>query len=275
MWRRKRKKEGTVQSWGCKKRYQRKKIMKNKTVIFSIFLLLIFVNNSYALNLDKLKIYFLQGDYSASIKEGEKILAGAEQSPELDELYYILGVSYLKDGNYLRASDIFEIILNEFKKSKFKELAQLGLGDSYFLRGDLQQAEQCYKQLQEANNNSNLKAQAYYRFSRLAFKRGDIQQGKEYLDRLNKEFPLNLEARQASETGTFYSVQVGAFSKITNAKSLAEKLSQKDYPAYIEESNILGRTTYRVKVGKTTKHSEITALENKLSHDGYPTRVLP
>jgi len=54
----------------------------------------------------------------------------------LDELYYLLSLSYLKDGNYLRASDIFEIILREFKGSRFKEDALLALGDTYFLRGD-------------------------------------------------------------------------------------------------------------------------------------------
>ena len=249
--------------------------MKSKIALFFLFILFVFINNAYALNLDKLKIYFLQSDYSASIKEGEKILAGVQQSPELDELYYILGISYLKDGNYLRASDIFEIILKEFKKSRFNDSAQLGLGDSYFLRGDFQVAEKCYKQLQGANSSTNLKAELYYRFSRLAFKKGDIRQGKEYLDKLNKEFPLNLEARQAGETGVYYSVQVGAFSNIDNAKSLLNKLSQQDYPAYIEESNISGRITYRVKVGKTTQRAEIDVLESKLSHGGFPTRILP
>jgi tetratricopeptide (TPR) repeat protein len=249
--------------------------MKNKIIILSFVLSLVIINNSYALNLEKLKVYFLQGNYSASIKEGEKVLAGAQQSPELAELYCILGISYLKDGNFLRASDIFEIILKEFKKNKFSEQARLGLGDSYFLRGDLQHAEQCYKQLLEEDRNTNLKPELYYRFSRLAFKKGDILEGKEYLDKLNKEFPLNLEAKQADEASAFYSVQVGAFSNKDNAKNLLNKLIKQGYEAYMEESNILGRLTYRVKVGKATQRAEIAVLENKLSRDGYPTKVLP
>ena len=32
-------------------------------------------SNIYALNLDKVKVYFLSGDYKAAISEGEKILA--------------------------------------------------------------------------------------------------------------------------------------------------------------------------------------------------------
>jgi outer membrane protein assembly factor BamD (BamD/ComL family) len=77
----------------------------------------------YALNIDKVKINFLNGDYKAAILEGEKILAHSRQSPDTDELYYFLGLSYLKEGNSLRASDIFEIILSEFKDSRFRQEA--------------------------------------------------------------------------------------------------------------------------------------------------------
>jgi len=244
------------------------------------FYLLSFAFSGYALNLDKLKVYLLEGDYKGAISEGERLIAGDAHS---DELYYILGLSYLKDGNYLRACDIFEIILKEFKNSEFGDEARLGLGDTYFLRGDFVKAEDCYKDLIESNPQTRLKAQAYCRLSQTGYKNGNMQQGKEYLDKLKQDFPLNLESMlnkdlyplSDSSSDTYYTVQVGSFTNITNARNLTEKLIQKGYPAYMEEASFKGKASYRVRVGKLRLRQEILTLENKLSREGYPTKICP
>jgi len=246
--------------------------------------LFIGVSTAYALNLDKLKIYFLQGDYKSAIIEGEKIIAGTGQSYGADELYYILGLSYLKDENFLRASDIFEIILKEFKESKFKEQAKLGLSDAYFLKGDFDKAQGYLLDLINTNPDTKFKAQVFYRLSQIGFKKGDTQQGREYLERLKREFPLNTEARVYQDipvlAGTssdfYYTVQVGSFSNSANAKVLTEKLIQKGYPATIEEVNLDGEEkSYRVRVGRLPTRTEAINLENKLIQEGYPTKIFP
>jgi len=236
-----------------------------------------------ASDMRSMKVSFLNGDYKQAILEGEKLLAKDAHSDNSDELYYILGISYLKDGNYLRASDIFEIILDEFKNSKFKEEAKLALGDTYFLRNDFARAEEYYKDLIEKNPQTNLKAQIYYRLSQSAFKRGDTEQGVKYLDKIKEEFPLNPELRlnkdlsslPDSSENVYYSVQVGAFSKIVNANNLVQKLSQKGYPAYIEQANSAGQVSYRVRVGRFHLRQEAVDLEKKLFQEGYPTKVFP
>jgi tetratricopeptide (TPR) repeat protein len=264
--------------------------MTDKTMGLKKFLVLSFsftfcvfsftiITNTYALNLDKTKVYFLKGDYKSAILEGEKVLAGATSTSGLDELYYILGLSYLKDGNFLRASDIFEIILKEFKNSTFFEEARLGLGDTYFLRGDYDQAQGLYKELLDANPRTKLRAQAYYRLSQIGFKKGDTQQAKEYLDKLKTDFPLNLETTLNRDlyslSDIYYTVQVGAFSNRINAQNLSQKLIQKGYSAYVEEINAPDKTVYRVRVGKLRLRQEAQELENKLTQEGYPTKICP
>lgn len=248
------------------------------------FCVLRFTFNCYALNLDMLKIYFLSGDYNSAILEGEKILSSYGQSSlDLDELYYFLGLSYLKDGNYLRASDIFEIILKEFKESNFKEEAKLGLGDTCFLKGDFIKAEEYYKELINSNPHTKLKAYAYYRLSQIGFKKGDTKLAKEYLDKLKQDFPASLELKLNKDlhiisdypSGLYYTVQVGSFSRIANANNLTQKLIQNGYPAYIEEASFQGITSYRVRVGKLRLRQEALDLENKLSGEGYPTKIYP
>lgn len=236
-----------------------------------------------ALNLETLKVCFLAGDYKAAITEGEKILASVKESRQLDELYYILGLSYMKDGNYLRASDIFEIILNEFHDSRLREQAQLGLADTLFLREDFVRAQNDYEELLKRDQNTHLKAQLFYRLSKLGFRTGDTETGKEYAQKLKNEFPHNSESefaadfcpipRSASEM--YYSVQVGAFSEKKNADTLTQKLLQKGYPAFIEESYAQAKTSYRVRVGKANTRQEAIVVEKQLAQEGYPTRICP
>lgn len=234
--------------------------------------------NTYALNIDKLKVYFLQGDYRSSISEGEKILANSRDACGLEELYYILGLSYMKEGNYLRASDIFEIILKEFKGSVFDSEAALGLADTYFLRGDFEKAAAGYRELLKAGCSEKLKAAAYYRLSRCAFNTGNIEEGKEYSDKLNSEYPKNFESRLGADivlSLDFYSIQVGSFSSYANAENLRDKLTKKNYDAYIQEAVSGGKKSYRVKVGKLKSRSEAVQLESRLSSEGYPTKITP
>ncbi len=243
------------------------------------FCVLRFTLNCFALNLDKVKIQFLEGDYKAAISEGEKVLASADHGSNADELYYILALSYLKDGNYLRASDIFEIILKEFKDSPFKDEAKLSLGDTYFLKGDYNKAQGYYSDLIKNNPPPKLKAALYYRLSQIGFKNGDTQAAKEYLDKLRQDYPLSLEMKLNKDlpapSDICYTVQVGSFVSYTNARNLCDKLINRGYDAYVQELGVNNTKIYRVKVGRLKSRQEAVKLEDKLSSEGYPTKIAP
>jgi tetratricopeptide (TPR) repeat protein len=244
-------------------------------------LIFVIFNSAYALTLNKVKDYFLNGDYESAISEGEKILANSgRDSSYLDELYYILGLSYLKEGNYLRASDIFEIIIKEFRNSPYKEEATLGLGDTYFLRQDFPKAQEHYKELLDSHPTTKLRAALYYRLGEVAAKLGDTLQAKKYLDKLREEFPLNLEAKLNKDlrslSDIYYTVQVGSFAKSTNAGNMCSKLITEGYDAYVQQIKADNDTLmYRVRVGRLKSRQEAVELENKLSAEGYPTKILP
>lgn len=264
--------------------------------MLKVFMVLVFIatlhNNLYAFELQNLKVNILKGDYKQAIVEGEKGLASQEESREIDELYYLLGLSYLKDANFLRASDIFEIILKEHPDSRFKDEAKFGLADTYLLRSDLDKAKGEYEDLLKNSPATKLKAQAYYRLSQIGFKKGDSNSGKMYLDLLKEEFPTNTElilnrdlyipapkplaiASNESAPIVYYSVQVGAFSSKENAQNLAQKLIQEGHQAYIEDPSTEGSQSFRVRVGKLPSRQEAAELEKKLSLEGYPTKIYP
>lgn len=227
-----------------------------------------FIVDAYALNLDKIKVYYLSADYKAAITEGEKMLATPGDSSHSDELYYILGLSYLKDGNYLRASDIFEIIISEFTNSQLKDQAKMGIGDTYFLRGDLAKAEDIYRKLLDGNQKTNLASQIYYRLSQISFQKGNIEEGREYADKFKQPALIN--------PIDFYTVQVGCFTSNKNAQNMVKRLDGKSFSAYLEEFNDpAGLKLYRVRVGKLKSRKEAVELEGKLSQEGFPTRIFP
>lgn len=232
------------------------------------YLVFVIVVDAYALNLDKIRVYLLEGDYSSAVKEGELLLAVDEDAAHSDEFYYLMGISYLKTGNYLRASDIFEIVLNEFKRSDFKEEAQLGLGDACFLNGDLTKAGQNYRKLLENYPDTKFKAQAYERLSQIEFKSGNLDEGRDYLEMLQKDF-----SQKAAEV--FYTIQVGAFGRSENANKLLQELTANGYLAYIEITQIKEKTSYRVRVGKLQSLRDAQELEKGLSQAGYPTKLFP
>jgi tetratricopeptide (TPR) repeat protein len=246
------------------------------------------LNAAYALDLDKVKANFLSANYAEAIKEGERVLAASSASSEnLDELYYFLGLSYLKSGNYLRASDIFEIILKEFKNSLFKNQALLGLGDALFLKSDYALAAGKYRELLNFKNSKDLLPGLYYRLSRVSFKQGQTEQATEYLNKLKKDFPQSLEARLDRELFPppaapsqpslvfYYTVQVGSFSNKANAGNLVKKLLGYGYPAFMEEGVSKDKINYRVRIGKFKSRSEAQDMDKKLSKQGYPTKIIP
>ncbi|MBU0504175.1 MAG: SPOR domain-containing protein [Candidatus Omnitrophota bacterium] len=247
-----------------------------------------FLSIAYALDLDKLKMNLLSAYYSAAIKEGERTLALSGASSEnLDELYYFLGLSYLKSGNYLRSADIFEIILKELKNSPFKNLALMGLGDAYYLKGDYAAAINKYKESLTIKNSDELLPALYYRLSQASFKQGQTQQAREYVNSLKKDFPHSLEAKLNQELfpasalavklepDFYYAVQVGSFSSKINAGNLVKKLQGHGYSAYMEDGVSSNNSYYRVRIGKFKTRLEAQDMEKKLSKQGYPTKIIP
>ena len=249
-------------------------------ISYLILMILFSFTPAYSANLDELKNNFLKGDYTLAIKEGERLLSESHNDEGLDELYYFLGLSYLKDGNYLRASDIFEIIINEYPKSVYKFEAELGLADTYFLRADFNEAMRRYERLLSgAGTKKDFTPLIYKRIAELSVKSGNTQKAQEYKGKLAKEYPETLKQLDNQElllsNDIFYTVQVGAFSSQANAQRLKDKLALKGYDAYVEELTSGSKVSYRVRIGKYKDRTQAIENKEKLSSEGYPTKIFP
>lgn len=253
-------------------------MLKRLAKFLFFIVMVLWIENVYPMSLDMIKQDLLVGDYKAASIEGERLLADNVRSPELS---YLLGLAYLKNGNYSRAVEIFENIIKDFNAAQFRDDAEIGLGDAYLMMGDLQKAEGFYRALLTRSPNTMLKPQIYQRLSSLSFSKGDSLQGEEYLTKLKKEFPLNLEkieevclVEKTTKSGHYF-VQVGSFAEPSNANKLTKKLLNSGYPAYVDEASSVNSKVFRVKVGKLSSPQEAEELRKKLAQEGYPTKICP
>ncbi|MDO8489332.1 MAG: SPOR domain-containing protein [Candidatus Omnitrophota bacterium] len=256
-------------------------MQKSKFCVIISLSFLIIPSACWAVDMDNIKVDFLEGNYRRVIFECEAQSSQVD-NPGSDELNYILGLSYLKEAKLEQAQDCFKRIL-EGSLDKFKQQAQLGLTDTYLLGGRFQDAEDIYNKLITTGSNTSQKAAILYRLSQLELKKGNNQQANDYLSKLRREFPLSPELRlnknlvlmdkpEATIIGAGeYSVQVGFFSNSSNANLLRDKLLAKGFLAYIENSS----SSYRVKVGRLQTLKEALDLEGRLSKEGFQTKIYP
>ncbi|MDD5465196.1 MAG: SPOR domain-containing protein [Candidatus Omnitrophica bacterium] len=255
--------------------------MKKNKLFFVLLNFFIIPAIAQAADMDSLKADFLQGNYRRVIFEAQAQLNRADAG-RAEELNYILGLSYLKEGRLEQAQDCFKRILGA-SSNKFKAPASLGLADTYLMSGRFQDAQDIYAKLVIDDPDNSQKAAVLYRLSQLEFKKGNTLQGSDYLSKLKNDFPLSPELRLAKDLPLIappvsiakdtakYSVQVGFFTSSDNANNFKNKLLAENYPAYLEDSG----TGYRVKVGRFKSQKEASDLESKLSKEGFQTKTCP
>ncbi len=226
---------------------------------------------------ERLEELFLLADYPGVIEEGGRFLSFEPLSPYRDEVYYYMGLSNMKLGNFSEARNDFQIISKNFNASKFKQMADMAMADTYFLEENYSQANLSYEALRE-NSDFDILSQVYYKLAQANMKLGNWQKAKTYLEKLKNDFPLSFEANLAkniSLSEEFFTVQVGSFVDFDKAKKLSDELKAKGLDSYIVEGASQGRTFYRVRVGKFSSFQEAKELEQKLSSQDYPTKIFP
>jgi len=232
-----------------------------------------------AQDLDKAQEIFLRADYKASITECERLLSLNPDKEPPAEVYYLLGLNYLKSGNYLKSRDIFQVIINEMPKSSLRQDGYLGIADSYYLGGDFTKAKGYYESFISEFPRSELISLAYLRLGQISLKQGRWKEAADLLLKVKRDYPLSFEADMAKSLlsgDNFFTVQVASFSNEETAKNLSIKLITKGYQeVFISSIEKEGKTFYRVRMGKFNTQKEALALKDRLTKEGYKPIIYP
>lgn len=256
-----------------------------KKIMCILILAAMTASGAFAMDLDAIKRHFLNSDWKAGIKEGERLLAQANRRTDgLDELYYYLALCYLKDGNYLRTSDICEIILDEFPRTRFREQAHFVLIEAYDRLDNTEKARSHAQNFLKKYPDSVHKKEVETRLSRLN-QRATVRTAPAAMDAVPRAVPgedpdivlapgLRHEAVPEEASRQLW-VQVGAFSSNRNAGKLAGKLRAASYKTSVIKSTLNGRDVFKVRVGPYSSGNEVEAAAQRLSRQGYPTKIIP
>ena len=251
-----------------------------KKIICLALVFIFFGHAAYALDLDGMKEHFLRGEWKEAIREGESLLGLAKRDSEnLDQLYYYLALSYMKDRNYLRVSDICEILLEEFPSSKFVPQAHYVLIDAYASNNNFTAAQASaasFLQKYPGNEHAREVEVLSAKFGSMA---GDSRISPAAASTPGNDasdMDIVLASDPAGNAGPeVFWVQVGAFSNVRNADNLASKLSAASYATTVSPSEAKGKSIYKVRVGPYYARADALGVSKKLSRQGYPTKVIP
>ena len=255
--------------------------MRKKQIIYlSCLGVLLYSGTLLASSATQVKTLFLNGEYNLVISRGEEIINQSldNSSPDRDELYYIMGLSYMQESDYLRARDMFEFVIDEYLTSRHFQDARLGIADISYLEGDYSKASRLYRDLLRASPRRDLLPGVYSRLSLSLSKQGEIEEAQEYASRLKNDYPDSFESAQGEHqfsAGSYYCVQVGAFSDRNNAIRLKDKLLNQGYSAYVEEFADDEAITHRVRAGKLKSRQEAISLQDRLIRQDYPAKIFP
>lgn len=232
---------------------------------------------SFAQTLAEAQVQYLQCDYQQAIDTLEKLLSLHVDRRSPPELYYLLGLSYLKSNNLLRASDCFDIIIKEYPDSLVFRQAQIKLIDIDLLREDFKAALEACDEFSRRFPQSEFASAIVLRRYKAQLKLGNAVAAKDLKIRLESDYPQSPENKaieEKLEKGVNFCVQVGSFKDKLNAQSLVQSLKQKGFDSYIADGEY-SDNLYRVRVGRLNSLGETKALEKRLSEQGLPTKIFP
>ncbi|MFH1201263.1 MAG: tetratricopeptide repeat protein [Candidatus Omnitrophota bacterium] len=253
--------------------------MKSALFIFAICYLLFAICPVQAQDLYKAQELFLRGEYQKSVTECERLLSlNPEREPQ-EEVYYLLGIIYLKEGNFMRCRDIFQIITEEIPKPTFRQEAFQGLADTYFKEGDFKEARGRYEKIIKEFPNCRFQSVVYLRLGEIALKEGRWLDANRIFMKIIKDYRLSFEAEQSRlflASDNFFTLQAGAFLDEAKAKNLSLKLINQGYKdVYISTLEKDGRVFYRVRVGKLNTRKDAQDLKYRLETAGYKAAIYP
>ena len=219
---------------------------------------------------------FLKGHYEEVVNIGNTYTSSRGRSS--DELQYLTGRALLKLGRLDEARNRFSRIVNDSDNDEFLDKSYMGLADSYYLEKDYKKAKSHYEKIMRYFPDSDEVPTIYYKLGECSSKLNEKEASKGYYDKLLALYPASLGAKLlAGEESDFVirSVQVGSFSRWSNAKKLNDELNSKGFDSNIHTAIVGDSRFYRVRVGQYNTLSDAEDMARTLRNRGYSVKICP
>lgn len=243
---------------------------------------------------------YLKGDYGESYLEFQNLLKKFPGSKYASLVWCRKGQCLLAENKFDEAIKEFSQSLSLGSRSEHSVLARIGIADAYFAKDDYRQALKEYKWISGGQFQPYISYKIALCYKKLKNEKEFETSKKELL----KKYPRSLEAvlieniqetevvieqiptvvqpiSRTTETVKVvaeaeWTIQVGSFTKVENARSLRDSLKKKGYISWIEPVKIGEGFFYRVYLGRfKTTEEEMKKKAQEIAHkENLPTRLV-
>lgn len=241
------------------------------------------------------KYYISQGLLGTARKMFESV---PEMSPFAAEAAFLAGRCCLFSADFESAEKIFADASKRFSPDKNKNQTDFqteyyywsvfGLAESKSALGQNAAAEKLYKQFLEPQFESEIEPLALLGLARNARQAKKFDQANQYMNMYKEQYgqvpigeahtstpsstttkqpttiPGNSDERADKIMGNKYYIQIGAYSKKTNADNEAAAYKKNGYKVLVESYDKQGQTFYRVLLGSYSSKTQADYIKSKL-----------
>jgi tetratricopeptide (TPR) repeat protein len=176
----------------------------------------------------------------------------------------------------------------------------MSLGNCYLGMDDYERAAASYRTLIKSMPDSHRVVSAYLLLAKSLQNLGKSGEAKESYQKVIKDYPRSIEAHQAREhlnsfpltqssrveaqpampeatqTASYFSIQVGAVSQRSNAEKLASRLRKNGYPVSIILPSPGGSSLYKVRIGNfRTRDAALEMAQQLGEKEKLDTEIFP
>ena len=229
--------------------------------------------------IEDINIMFLKEDYRGLTESANNNLGKLRLTrQEKKEILYLMGLSYIKTGDFSKARKAFGDILDK-KGDELRQDAYIGIADSYFIEKNYDKAIKSYESILNMYPKSDRLSSVYYNLAGCYKAKNNNSKANLYLDKVKKGYDTSFESGKAEylptkTTTRYYIVQLGAFKRLKNAKKLVKSLARKKYDSYVQKIEKDGRTYYRVRCGKFSNEYYAKRLVRRLRKNRFSAKII-
>lgn len=245
-------------------------------ILFAVLGTLVVKEAIAAADIESLEVYILKENYIQAISAGEEML-GYVSAGESARVKYLLGIAYLKTGQYQNGRNYLQEALSGAGEDKPRQEIELAVCDSYYLENNFDMADIYYNQFLINHRRSDFEYVVKFKMALTALKLGKWQEAKKLCEEVERSSTLNSQAAEEilRENQFYFTVQVGSFQNQDNAYSFCDEMKQDGYDAFIEKNEHNHLVFYRVRIGKFDTKVEVERLADNLKAKGVPVRIYP
>ncbi len=216
-------------------------------------------------------------DYSQASRTARAYIASHPDGAQLDDAYYLLGISHETQGQFSRARHDFQRAISMTHQSAVRRKANKALGDMAFAKAHYGQAATYYQTAIAAMNGRTPPASMLFKYGAALQDSGHWHAAQEPLSQAVADAPGSTAAADAQQrlAVNHFALQYGAFLVNKSAWAMVGQLRSAGISAAVVPSVVGGRKLYLVQSGSYMTLPSAMAARSVESHHYPQVLVVP